>query len=89
MISGYAGKARRRCDVSGCCPAGRVVWGIDVRPFLGVPFGPSLFFDARNLTAVWECHRLAYDIRLPRSWWRHVASLRGSGAYVVSAVNGR
>ena len=23
--------------------------------------GPSLFFDARNLTAAWECQRLGYD----------------------------
>ncbi len=29
--------------------------------FPGVPPGPSLFFDARNLTAAWECQRLGYD----------------------------
>ena len=41
--------------------AGRTAWGVDVWPLLGVPSGPSLFFDARNLTAAWECHRLGYD----------------------------
>jgi len=41
--------------------AGRLVWGVDIWPFLGVPSGPSLFFDARNLTAAWECQRLGYD----------------------------
>ena len=25
------------------------------------PPGPSLFFDARNLTAAWECQRLGHD----------------------------
>jgi hypothetical protein len=39
----------------------RLVWGVDVWPFLGVPSGPSLFFDARNLTAAWESSRLGYD----------------------------
>jgi hypothetical protein len=41
--------------------AGRRVWGVDLWPLLGVPSGPSLFFDARNLTAAWECQRLGYD----------------------------
>jgi hypothetical protein len=41
--------------------AARSLWGIDLWPFLGVPSGPSLFFDARNLTAAWECQRLGYD----------------------------
>ena len=41
--------------------AGRRVWGVDLWPMLGVPSGPSLFFDARNLTAAWECDRLGYD----------------------------
>ncbi len=41
--------------------AGRLVWGVDLWPFSGVPSGPSLFFDARNLTAAWECQRLGYD----------------------------
>jgi hypothetical protein len=40
---------------------GRLAWGIDLWPSLGVPPGPSLFFDARNLTAAWECDRLGYD----------------------------
>ena len=41
--------------------AGRRVWGVDLWPMLGVPSGPSLFFDARNLTAAWECERLGCD----------------------------
>ena len=41
--------------------AGRLIWGVDLWPSLGVPPGPSLFFDARNLTAAWECQRLGYD----------------------------
>jgi hypothetical protein len=41
--------------------AGRLVWGVDLWPRLGVPSGPSLFFDARNMTAAWECQRLGYD----------------------------
>lgn len=39
----------------------RVVWGIDIWPRLGVPSGPSLFFDTRNLTAALECRRLGFD----------------------------
>lgn len=41
--------------------AGWLVWGVDLWPRLGVPSGPSLFFDARNLTAAWECERLGHD----------------------------
>jgi hypothetical protein len=41
--------------------AGRLVWRVDIWPSLGVPSGPSLFFDARNLTAAWESNRLGYD----------------------------
>ena len=41
--------------------AGRLVWGVDLWPVVGVPSGPSLFFDARNLTAAWECQRLGHD----------------------------
>jgi hypothetical protein len=40
---------------------GRLQSGIDLWPLFGVPSGPSLFFDARNLTAAWECDRLGYD----------------------------
>ena len=40
---------------------GRVLWGVDLWPHLGVPSGRSLFFDARNLTAAWESSRLGYD----------------------------
>ena len=39
----------------------RQLSGTDVWAFPGVPPGPSLFFDARNLTAAWECQRLGYD----------------------------
>lgn len=39
----------------------RLAWDVDLWPWLGVPSGPSLFFDARNLTAAWECERLGYD----------------------------
>jgi hypothetical protein len=41
--------------------SGRLLWGVDLWPRLGVPSGPSLFFDARNVTAAWECQRLGYD----------------------------
>ena len=40
---------------------GRLVWQVNVWAFLGIPPGPSVFFDARNLTAAWECQRLGYD----------------------------
>jgi hypothetical protein len=39
----------------------RLLWGVDARPWLGVPPGPSLFFDTRNVTAALECRRLGYD----------------------------
>jgi hypothetical protein len=39
----------------------RILWGIDVWSRLGVPTGPSLFFDTRNLTAALECRRLGFD----------------------------
>jgi hypothetical protein len=39
----------------------RAGWGIDIWPRLGVPSGPSLFFDTRNLTAALECRRLGFD----------------------------
>ena len=45
----------------GLIAAGRLWWRGDLWPALGVPSGPSLFFDARNLTAAWECKRLGYD----------------------------
>jgi Glycosyltransferase family 87 len=45
----------------GIIAAGRRAWGVDLWPLLGVPSGPSLFFDARNVTAAWECQRLGYD----------------------------
>jgi glycosyl transferase family 87 len=45
----------------GIIAAGRLEWGVDLWPYLGVPPGPSLFFDARNVTAAWESERLGYD----------------------------
>jgi len=39
----------------------RSVWQVDIWPWLGVPSGPSLFFDARNVAAAAECRRLGYD----------------------------
>jgi glycosyl transferase family 87 len=39
----------------------RLIWDIDLWPRLGVPSGPSLFFDTRNLTAALECRRLGFD----------------------------
>jgi hypothetical protein len=39
----------------------RIVSGNDIWPALGVPSGPSLFFDTRNLTAALECRRLGFD----------------------------
>ena len=41
--------------------AGRLLWGVDFWHVLGVPSRPTPFFDARNLTAAWECQRLGYD----------------------------
>jgi hypothetical protein len=39
----------------------RVLWDVDLWPRLGVPSGPSLFFDTRNVTAALECRRLGFD----------------------------
>jgi hypothetical protein len=39
----------------------RSVWQVDLWPWLGVPSGPSLFFDARNVAAAVECSRLGHD----------------------------
>jgi Glycosyltransferase family 87 len=39
----------------------QLLWGADVWPRLGVPSGPSRFFDARNITAALECRRLGHD----------------------------
>ena len=39
----------------------RSIWRVDIWPWLGVPSGPSLFFDARNVAAAAECSRLGYD----------------------------
>jgi Glycosyltransferase family 87 len=34
---------------------------VDIWPWLGVPTGPSTFFDARNVMAALECRRLGLD----------------------------
>jgi hypothetical protein len=39
----------------------RLVWHVDIWPRLGVPSGPSLFYDARNVAAAAECRQLGYD----------------------------
>ena len=39
----------------------RLLWTVNLWPWLGVPPGPSLFFDTRNITAALECRRLGYD----------------------------
>jgi hypothetical protein len=39
----------------------RILWEVDVWPWLGVPAGRSLFFDARNVAAAAECSRLGHD----------------------------
>ena len=39
----------------------RSISQVDIWPWLGVPSGPSLFFDARNVAAAAECRRLGYD----------------------------
>jgi hypothetical protein len=80
--------------------SGRLVWGVDLWPRLGVPSGPSLFFDARNLTAAWECQRLGYDtlyvspcdpwrrpLNYPRPWLVLGAlGLNQSHTFAVAAV---
>ena len=39
----------------------RALWDVDIWPWLGVPSGPSIFFDARNVAAAVECSRLGHD----------------------------
>jgi hypothetical protein len=39
----------------------RAMWDVDIWPWLGVPSGPSIFFDARNVAAAVECSRLGHD----------------------------
>jgi hypothetical protein len=39
----------------------RAVWDVDIWPWLGVPSGPSIFFDARNVAAAVECSRMGLD----------------------------
>lgn len=65
----------------GAIATARLGWDVDAWPALGVPSGPSLYVDARNVTAAWECHRLGYDplyespcdplgrpLNYPRAW---------------------
>jgi len=40
---------------------GRAFFRVDIWPSLGVPTGPSLFFDTRNVTAALDCSRLGFD----------------------------
>jgi len=39
----------------------RALQDLDIWPWLGVPSGPSIFFDARNVAAAVECSRLGHD----------------------------
>lgn len=39
----------------------RALGGVDLWPWLGVPSGPSTFFDARNVMAALECRRMGLD----------------------------
>jgi hypothetical protein len=39
----------------------RSISAVDIWPWLGVPTGPSTFFDARNVMAALECRRLGLD----------------------------
>jgi hypothetical protein len=39
----------------------RAFFRVDIWPSLGVPTGPSLFFDTRNVTAALDCSRLGFD----------------------------
>jgi hypothetical protein len=39
----------------------RTLAHVDIWPWLGVPSGPSLFFDAQNVAAAAECSRLGHD----------------------------
>ena len=39
----------------------RVLFDVDLWPFLGVPAEDTLFYDARNVTAAADCRRLGHD----------------------------
>jgi hypothetical protein len=39
----------------------RAIFSIDLWPHLGVPVGPSLFFDGRNVAAAAECRDLGFN----------------------------
>lgn len=39
----------------------RALGEVDLWPWLGVPTGPSTFFDTRNIMAALECRRLGFD----------------------------
>ena len=40
---------------------GRAIFSFDLWPHLGVPVGPSLFFDGRNVAAAAECRDLGFN----------------------------
>lgn len=40
----------------------RLVWGLDLWPYLGVKPAPTLFFDARNIAAAADCWSLGHDV---------------------------
>jgi hypothetical protein len=40
----------------------RLVWNIDLWPYLGVKSAPTLFFDARNIAAAADCWAAGHDV---------------------------
>jgi hypothetical protein len=45
----------------GAVAIARLIWQTSLWPWLGVPPGPTLFFDTRNVLAAIECQRLGFD----------------------------
>ena len=56
----------------GIVAAGRLAWDVDLWPYLGVPPGRLIFFDARNVTSALESERLGFDplYENPRDPWQ-------------------
>lgn len=52
----------------------RLVWGVDLWPYLGVKSAPTLFFDARNVAAAADCWAQGYDplVENPCDPWARV-----------------
>ena len=52
--------------------AAGLLWQVNLWPWLGIPPGPSVFFDTRNVLAALECHRIGYDplVDNPCDPWR-------------------